>query len=901
MTTFRKLTSASVFLAALALSAPAVLRAQAAHSGGTARVRDDAAVRVMHAVRRAGLITIDGRLNEPAWARAPVAGSFTESYPDPGAPAPDSTTVRVLYDNNALYVGVRMYDPHPDSIAAQLARRDATGIYSDWVHVIIDSYHDRRTAFRFSVNPRGVEKDVYTYNDGSEDVNWDAVWQVGTRVDSLGWVAEYRIPLSQLRFGSQPADSSRVWGIQVMRDIARYNERDTWSPWTPQTPGFVSAFGDLVGLVNVPQPRRLEVVPYASTKMTRAPGDRADPFYHATDTKPSVGADIRTGLPGGLTFTGTVNPDFGQVEVDPAVVNLSAYETFFPEKRPFFLEGSGIFQFGQVRRQNDYGSQYFFYSRRIGRPPQLGPNGSDVRFADVPDQTTIAGAAKVTGKTGPWSVGVLDAVTTKENAQVFTTSGTDRLSPVEPLTNYFVGRLKHDFRQGASFVGAMLTSTVRSMSDSVFVPRLHDNATLGGVDFEHGMDRRRWILSGFLAGSRVAGSRHAIALTQRNSTHYFQRPDASYLAFDSTRTSLAGYEGEVAIQKSGDVFGSVAYKEMSPGFELNDLGFVGRGDYRAISSLIGYQNYQAGAHLRSYNFFAYANSAWNFGGNSIYQGLAASANVTFNNLWSANAGMGRNFAAYDDRLLRGGPLARRPAAWDLNAGVDTDSRWPVVVSLNGSYEHDASGAESRSIDLSFDARPASNVHVTLGPSLSVDHSTGQYLGAVLDPNATATYGARYLFANLRQTTLSVDTRVEWTFTPELSLQAYVQPFVASGAFDTFKEFARVGTYDFAVYGRDRGTITYDAATRRYTVDPDGVGSSPSFQIPNPDFNIRSLRGNAVLRWEYRPGSTIYLVWQQQRYTRAAFGDFQFDRDARAIFRTRPTNVFLLKATYWIGH
>ncbi|MEJ2679068.1 MAG: sugar-binding protein, partial [Gemmatimonadota bacterium] len=319
METVRTLRSATrALVLTLALSAPAALHAQASH--GAARPKDDTAVRVMHAVRRVGPITIDGRLNEPAWARAPASDSFTESYPDPGAAAPDSTTVRVLYDDDALYVGVRMFDPHPDSIAAQLARRDASGIYSDWVHLIIDSYHDRRTAFRFSVNPRGVEKDVYTYNDGSEDLNWDAVWQVGTRVDSLGWVAEYRIPLSQLRFGPQPADSSRVWGIQVMRDIARRNERDAWSPWTPNSAGFVSKFGDLVGLVDMPEPGRLEVVPYASTKVTRAPGNAADPFYHVTDTKPSIGADVRMGLPGGLTLTGTVNPDFGQVEVDPAVV-----------------------------------------------------------------------------------------------------------------------------------------------------------------------------------------------------------------------------------------------------------------------------------------------------------------------------------------------------------------------------------------------------------------------------------------------------------------------------------------------------------------------------------------------------------------------------------------------------
>ena len=336
-----------------------------------------------------GDIVLDGRVSESAWQKAPPITNFTQSYPAPGAKPTDPTEVRVLYDDVALYVGIRMFDAHPDSIAAQLARRDASGIYSDWIHVIVDSYHDRRTAFRFTVNPKGVKKDVYTSNDGDEDVNWDAIWDVATRVDSLGWVAEFRIPLSQLRFAS---DNGRdhTWGFQVMRDVARRNERDSWSPWTPQSPGFVSRFGDLSGLTSIPSPRRLEVVPYVSTKLTRAPGDRANPFFRSTDTRPSAGADLKYGLSSGLTLTATVNPDFGQVEVDPSVINLSAFETFFPEKRPFFLEGSDALSFGEVALYNDYGSQRFFYSRRIGREPQRSVSG---KFVDQPDATT-SGPAK---------------------------------------------------------------------------------------------------------------------------------------------------------------------------------------------------------------------------------------------------------------------------------------------------------------------------------------------------------------------------------------------------------------------------------------------------------------------------------------------------------------------------
>ncbi|HEU4879501.1 MAG TPA: DUF5916 domain-containing protein, partial [Gemmatimonadaceae bacterium] len=328
---------------------------------------DTTSRRVAQASRRTGAIVIDGKLDDAAWAAAAPSSGFIQAYPTPGAPAVDPTEVRVVYDDQALYVAIRMHDSHPDSIAAQLARRDASGIYSDWAHLIVDSYRDRRTAFRFSVNPKGVKKDVYTSDDGAEDVNWDAVWDVATLVDSGGWNAEYRIPLSQLRFGGAAKGAERVWGFQVMRDIARRQARDTWSPWTRRDAGFVSRFGDLRGLVNVPTPGRLEIMPYVSASATRAPGNDADPFYNKTDFKPSIGGDLRYGLPGGLTLTATVNPDFGQVEVDPSVVNLSAFETFFPEKRPFFLEGSDVFNFGQVRTFNDFGSQRYFYSRRIGR------------------------------------------------------------------------------------------------------------------------------------------------------------------------------------------------------------------------------------------------------------------------------------------------------------------------------------------------------------------------------------------------------------------------------------------------------------------------------------------------------------------------------------------------------
>jgi len=867
----------------------------------TSPTTNNAPPRTMRASRRSTPIIIDGKLDEAAWATAEPSSGFTQSYPKPGQPSPDQTEVRVLYDNDALYVGIRMFDAHPDSIAAGLARRDATaatGVYTDWVHLIIDSYHDRRTAFRFTASPRGVQKDVFTSNDGNEDLNWDAVWEVGTRIDSLGWVAEYRIPLSQLRFGGD-ASTNRVWGFQVQRDIARRNERDTWAPWTPDGSGFVSRFGDISGITGIDVPERLEITPYVSSTLTRAPGEDADPFYQHTLNKPRVGGDVKYGLPGGLTLSATINPDFGQVEVDPAVVNLSAFETSFPEKRPFFLEGSDVFNFGQVARQNDYGGHTFLYSRRIGRQPQLGVPGN-TEFADVPNQTTIAGAAKVTGKTGPWTLGILDAVTTEQRARVLTTGGLRYDRPVEPLTNYFAGRVKRDFRGGATTVGAMLENTHRNVGDTTFAPLLRSSATFGGFDFEHDMQKRKWIASGFLGGSLVQGSERAIAATQRTSAHYFNRPDSALLnlSYDTTRTSLAGYIGEVALQRNGSIFGSIALKTSSPALEINDLGLQGRTGYSAISTLIGKQSFTAGKHLNSWVAYVYQNDAFNYGGRGIFHGYAASGNATFLNQWGVNGGINYSPDFYDDVLLRGGPEGRQPASWTANAGVNTDSRKPVVGNFSTSYAHDILGGYQKELSFSLDLRPSSNVHVNFGPSWSRLHDTEQLVRSVADPLATNTYGRRYVLATLTQNTLSLDTRMDVTISPTLSFVMYVQPFVSAGSYGDFKELAKPGTYQFNRYGTSQ--INYDEPNARYVVDPDGTGGAPSFTINQPNFNVRSLRGNAVMRWDYRPGSSLYFVWQQERSGFEPIGDFDGRRDVDAIFRTIPTNVFLVKATYWIG-
>ena len=857
----------------------------------------------MRATRTTGSIKVDGKLDETAWSAAVPAGDFTQSYPNVGAKPIDPTEVRVLYDDDALYFGVRMYDRRPDSIAAQLARRDASGIYSDWLHIVIDSYHDRRNAFRFTVNPRGVPKDVLHSDDRNEDLNWDAVWEVATTVDSAGWVAEYRIPFSQLRFGGASKGVERVWGIQVQRDIARRNERDSWSPWKLTDPGFVSLSGDLVGIVDIPTPQRLEVMPYISTKVTREPGDAANPFFRATEASPSVGADLKYGLPGGLTLTATVNPDFGQVEVDPAVVNLSAFESFFPEKRPFFVEGASIFSLGTIRGGPSYGNQQVFYSRRIGRPPQRFASGV---FVDGPDATTILGAAKVTGRVGPWTVGVLNALTAEEKARTIDEANVRSETPVEPMTNYFVGRVRRDLRAGNTIIGFGGTAVNRDLSDEVFTSLLRSRAIVASGDFEHRWKNREYTLTGAFSRSMIGGSLPVMLTAQRSSARYYQRPDADYLEIDPSANLLYGSSTAFGFNKSGTWAVSATAKSVNPGFEVNDLGFMGRVDYRNFGANVNYNNNTPGKLLRGYTTGIGTNHAWNYGGDKIWTSVFTSTALNFNNLWSAYFGGEYDPSHLDDRLTRGGPLGREPTQWGSYLEIDTDTRKPVSYIIFGEHYGDVRGGYAKTGQLGVTVRPSSSIRVTVTPTLSAFYNTIQFVSGVSDPLAARTYGGRYLFSRLFQTTVSVPTRVEWTFSPALSLQLFAQPFASAGEYKGFKQLRIPGTQEYIQYGRDSGsTITAVSESPggkvlSYTIDPDGPGAAPAFSLDNPDFRTHSLRGNAVIRWEYRPGSALFFVWQQERSDFLPFeGGFNTKRETRQIFG-RPANVFLVKATYWFA-
>ena len=843
-----------------------------------------------------GPLRADGVLDEPAWREAQPVTAFTQRDPEEGHPVSERTEVRVLITEDAVWIGARLFDREAAKIKARLSRRDDP-VETDMFDVYLDSYHDHLTARHFRVNPAGAILDGLVGADGNEDDSWDPVWEAGARVDAEGWTAEMRIPLSQLRYNPQ---GEAVWGIQLVRTIFRKGETALFAFTPKKEQGGVSRYGHLVGLGRLGTSRRLEVVPYASTRNERLLVDPTDPFRSHSDYFGNGGADVKYGVTSDLTLDLTVNPDFGQVEVDPAEVNLTQFETFFADKRPFFVEGADLFGFGRSRAFNNFSVPTIFNSRRIGRSPQGTIGGPGVDFVEAPTQTTIAGAAKLTGRTsGGWAIGALDALTTRETAQYEDATGEHRAG-VEPLTHYFAGRVRKDLRRGNTSVGALFTAVDRRLDDAPLSDLLRSHAFVGGVDLGHAWANRRWAIDADFTGSAIQGSASAIDLTQRQPNRYLQRPDhGNYFTYDAARTSLTGFGGDASLTKtSGNHWiGSVAAVSRSPGYETNDLGFNTRSDYTGLSTIVLYQQNQPQGPFRNFTVFPYFNEMWNYDGDRAFDAYAADFNGTLRDFWSMDTRITYNRPAIDDRLTRGGPQARTPAAGTWSANLSSDSRRSWNVSPNVSHSWNEFGGYNDSPSLTMSFRPSPTLRLRFEPSYSATHALAQYVRATSDPAATATYGSRYVFATLDQRVVSLVTRCDWVVTPKLSLQLYVQPLVVSGHYSSFKEFRQPGRFEFDVYGVTRGTITRNDTTGVYTVDP---GNGSTFGFRDPDFNFRSLLGNAVLRWEYRPGSTLFLVWQQRRDDVQAIGGFDFDRDYRALFDRPPENVFAIKATWWIG-
>lgn len=877
--------------AVIALLPPSSLTAQeAAATHGT--------LPVLTALPLAGDITVDGRFDDAAWRDAVPATLDTQRDPDEGSASTHRTEIRAAAGHGAVYFFARMYDSNPAGIVRRLGRRDDR-VSSDRLTLVIDSRHDHLTAFRFDIYPAGNKGDRSIGADFSEDSGWDPVWDVVTTIDSLGWTAEIRIPLSQLRYER----GNDEWGIQIVRFVQRTQEEDVfvYVPKT-ETEG-INRYGHLTGMSGVPSPRRLELTPFLSARAQYDDPPAGNPFRDGSDYYKSAGGDLKLGLASDLTLDLTVNPDFGQVEADPAVVNLSAFEITFPEKRPFFIEGSSLFRFHQLRAFNYSGTPTVFFSRRIGRQPQGFIGDPNATYTDVPAQTTIAAAAKMTGKTRGWSIALLDAYTPREMGRYALANASHHEAPVEPATNYFATRIRRDLREGNTSIGAITTAVNRSLEDSTLRSLLRSSAYVVGVDLNHSWGNRNWGIDAYYARSVLNGSPEAINRAQRANARYLQRPDAKNLDYDSTRTTLSGHAGHLGISRlgGGALGGSVVYEEKSPGYETNDLGTTATVGRRTVSTDLHYFRSRPQLAFRNWTVGVNTGNSWNFDGDAAFGYVGSYQNVRFRNFWSLNSNIYYNFAAFDDQVTRGGPLMRVPANTFASFTLQSSTGKALGLSFNGSFNwFEARGGRTGSYGLTLSYQPDPALRVELSPTYSDNRVANQFVTSRPDPLATATFGRRTVFAALDQRQVSLDTRLDWTFNPRLSLQLFVQPFISAGDYRDYKEFRRPGTFDFDVYGVDKGTIVRDSASGAFTVDPDAGGPAPAFSFQDQNFNFRSFLANLVIRWEPRPGSTLFFVWQHSRSGQATVGAFSLHRDLGAIFDTPATNVVAVKATYWFG-
>lgn len=891
---FRRACSTALLLLLTAMAAQAAH--QASRPAASIRQADDPERKLVEAVRLRQDVHVDGLLDEEAWSNAPPMNHFVQRDPIEGSQPTEKTEVYVLYDEEAIYVGARMFDSAPDSIIARLGRRDAD-LESDYFAVFLDPYHDHRSGYYFGVNAAGTLYDGVLLNDDWNESDWDGVWEGRAAIDRRGWTVEMRIPYSQLRFHQK---DSYVWGIDFKRIISRKKEQD-YLVYTPRNEsGFVSRFWDLVGIEDIRPKRQVELIPYVTSRAQYDENVSGNPFNDGSRYGLDAGADLRYGLTPNLTLNATVNPDFGQVEVDPAVINLSDVETYFPEKRPFFIEGASNFTnfgYGGVNSTwgFNWGNPEFFYSRRIGRAPSgILP---DHDYADVPDGTRILGAAKVTGKIAQsWNVGTVHAMTAREHADV-QMDGRQFGAAVEPATYYGVARVQKEFAEGRQGLGFMSTATNRFFTDERLEDQMNERAFALAVDGWTGLDAEKtWVLHGWGGATSVHGTTEHMLDLQQSSMHYFQRPDADHVSIDSSATSMSGFAGRVALNKQrGRIMFNAAIGVVSPSFELNDLGFQWRSDMINGHVVGGYQWPDPARLTRSASLVGALFGTKDFDGNTVWTGVWGRAYAQFLNYYEAFTYFAYNPETISNRRTRGGPLTLNPPGVETGISISSDTRKSLVLNVSGSA-YLGGGAEYTSIDVGVEWKPAASMSLSVTPSVTWNRDDAQWVDVFDDPLAVETFGRRYVFAGLDQVTLSSSVRMNWTFTPKLSFQLYAQPLISAGDYFDYKELDRPRSFDFKVYGT--GPSTFDPETM--TADPDGAGPAQPIVLPALDFNVASLRGTAVLRWEYQPGSTLYLVWTQRRSDDTDDPHFDVGPSLDQLWAAPMENVFVLKLTYWLS-
>ena len=852
--------------------------------------------KVVTAVRAQEPFQIDAYLKEKAW-QGPSTQDFIQQDPVDGGTPSEKTEVWVAYDDENIYIAALLQDSEPGKIRSLLGRRDDQ-VESDWFVVALDPYYDRRTGYAFWINPAGSILDRILFNDVDLDDSWDGIWEGKTRVHEKGWTVEIRIPLNQLRF---QAKEEQVWGVNFRRVIKRKNENLSYVWIRKDETANVSRFARLEGIRNIKPGRNVELIPYSVGQAQFKPAEQGNPFETGRKMLGNAGLDFKVGLKSNLTLSATINPDFGQVEVDPAVLNLSAYETYYSEKRPFFIEGAQIFNgFGQggvfLNLSLDWPGPDLFYSRRIGRAPQ-GYVTSD-GCSSSPDRTTILGAAKITGRLGGgWNFGLIQALTASEFAQI-DDSGLRLRQQVEPFSAYGVVRLQKDFNEGRQGLGFIATGVGRNLDDQFLSNILNKTAFSLGIDGWSYLDQKRnWVVGGWLAGTRIAGSTQDILRLQRSSMHYYQRPGAPQVELDPAATSLSGWAGHFSLAKQqGSWMFLFSLGALSPGFNPNDMGFQGSGSDKINGLIVAIRQWtKPGKVFRRFAVYTGPYLSYDFGGTRTNGGNHLYLSGQFLNYWGFSVFVLHTPPHLNWTLTRGGPLTKIKDNFEMSYSLWSDDRKAVVLEGYGYFGRTVDTMNDWSVGFYLRWKPGSNISFSWGPSYERYTTETQWVTRVPDPLAISTFGSRYVFGHLNEHVFANEFRLNWIFTPRLSLQLYLQPFLAVGRFDRFKELAKPRTAEYNIYGQGASTVSYQDGL--YTVEPDTAQGAAPFSFSDPDFNFKSLRGTAVLRWEYRPGSLIYLVWTQNRSDYGHPGDFRLRRDLGDLFTAPGDNILLLKFSY----
>jgi hypothetical protein len=825
---------------------------------------------------------IDGKLNDECWKKGTWAGNFTQWIPKEGAKPTYPTEFNIQYDDKNLYVAMRAYDGEPEKILRLAGVRDEFA--GEMMGVNFDSYHDYRTGFEFTITAWGQKIDLVLFNPDNWDLNWNPVWKAKTGLEDSAWVAEYEIPLSQLRYSGK---DEQVWGLHVWRWISRLQEESDWEIQSKTGPGILYNFGEMKGIKGLKKSKRLEIVPYTLGELKTMKKEPDNPFANKGRVwGGNAGLDAKIGISSNFTVDLTVNPDFGQVESDPSVMNLTAFETFYEEKRPFFLEGLTIFDY-------KFDNINLFYSRRIGHAPSRPVTPADNLFVKSPDKTAIISAVKLSGTTSKGlSVGLIQSVTANEFANISDQYGNSNTVKVEPLTSYTVGRIQKGYNEGNTIIGGMITSTNRAIEDTN-LETLSKNAYTGGLDLLTHFKDKEFYLSAKLLGSYIDGSSAAITALQQSSARYFQRPGATYVDYDTSATSLKGWGGKLVIGKGSKGFWkySTGVTWLSPGLELNDLGYMNYSDNITQTNEISYFITRPVSVFNSYDITLEQFNSWNFSGSYLGSGGHLAFNSVFKNQWNLSANLIFHSKSLDTKILRGGYDMIMPYKVTTFGSLTTDQSKKIIATLQ--YIYEKSGNNS-SVDYEVQPqlifRPINNLKLSVAANYDGNRDNLQYI----DTKTFAT-GNRYILGRIDQKTLGLTFRVDLNISPEFSIQYYGSPFISKGEYSRIKYItdARAESYDnrFQVYN------TQTLPDGSYLLGDPLYGS---YNLANPDFNFHEFRSNLVAKWEYRLGSYIYLVWSSQRSgttgdSKASFGESY--KQLRSIF---PNNIFLIKLNYWFS-